>query len=66
MFSKNDLPVVSDEVARPGNIQQREYLQRIITEMKVNKNLDVKLLTKANYRGVSLTMVYTILINQIR
>ena len=36
MFSQDDLPVASDEIATPENIQQWKYLHRIIPEMKVD------------------------------
>ena len=48
MFSQDDLPVASDEIATPENIQQWKYLHRIIPEMKMCRNLDVKLLIAAN------------------
>ena len=48
MFSQDDLPVASDEIATPENIQQWKYLHRIIPEMKMGRNLDVKLLIAAN------------------
>ena len=48
MFSQDDLPVASDEIATPENIQQWKYLHRIIPEMKMDRNLDVKLLIGAN------------------
>ena len=48
MFSQDDLPVASDEIATPENIQQWKYLLRIIPEMKIDGNLGVKLLIGAN------------------
>ena len=48
MFSQDDLPVASDETATPENIQQWKYLHRIIPEMKMDRNLDVKLLIGTN------------------
>ena len=48
MFSQGDLPVASDEIATPENTQQWKYLHRIIPEMKIDRNLDVKLLVGAN------------------
>ena len=48
MFSQDDLPVASDEIATAENIQQWKYLHRIIPEMKMDRNLDVKLLIGAN------------------
>ena len=47
MFSQDDLPVASNEIATPENIQQWKYLHRIIQEMKMDRNLDVKLLIAA-------------------
>ena len=48
VFSQEDLPVASDEIATPENIQDWEYLHRIIPEINIDKNLDVKLLIGAN------------------
>ena len=48
MFSQDDLPVASDEIPTPENIQQWKYLHRIIPKMKMDRNLDVKLLIGAN------------------
>ena len=48
MFSQDDLPVASDEIATPENIQQWKYLHTIIPEMKMDKNLDIKLLIGPN------------------
>ena len=48
MFSQDDLPVASDEIGTPEDVQQWKYLHRIIPEMKMNRNLDVKLLIGAN------------------
>ena len=36
MFSQDDLPIASDEITTPENIQQWEYLHRIIPEMKMD------------------------------
>ena len=41
MFSQDDLPVASDEIATPENIQQWKYLHRIIPEMKMDR-IEVK------------------------
>ena len=48
MFSQDDLPVASDKIPTPENIYQWKYLHRIIPEMKMDRNLDVKLLICAN------------------
>ena len=48
MFSQDDLPVASDEVVTPENIQKCKYLHRITREMKIARNLDVKWLIGAN------------------
>ena len=48
MFSQDDLPVASDEVVTPENIQKCKYLHRITPEMKIDRNLDVKWLIGAN------------------
>ena len=48
MFSQDDLPVASDESPTPENIQQWKYLHRITPKMKMDRNLDVKLLIGAN------------------
>ena len=41
MFSQVDLPIASDEIATPENIQQWKYLHRIIPEMKMDR-IEVK------------------------
>ena len=48
MFSQDDLPVASVEIATPENIQQWKYLHRIVPEMRMDRNVDVKLLIGAN------------------
>ena len=48
MLSQGDLPVASDEITTPENIQQWKYLHRIIPEIKMDRNLDLKLLIGAN------------------
>ena len=48
MFSQDDLPLASDEIATPENIQQWKYLHTIIPEMKMDRNLDKKLLIGPN------------------
>ena len=48
MFSQDDLPVASDEIATSKNIQQWKYSHKIILQMKVDRNLDVKLLIGVN------------------
>ena len=48
MFSQDDLQISSDQTATPESIQQWKCLHRIIPEMKVDRNLDVKLLIGAN------------------
>ena len=41
MFSQVDLPIASNEIATPENIQQWKYLHRIIPEMKMDR-IEVK------------------------
>ena len=48
MFSQDDLPVASDETTTPENIHQWNYLHRITPEIKMDRNLHVKLLIAAN------------------
>ena len=45
LFSQDDLPVASDEIPTPENIQQWKYL---VPEMKLDRNLDIKLLIGSN------------------
>ena len=48
MVSQDDLPVASDEIVTPENIQKCKYLHIITPEMKIDRNLDVKQLIGAN------------------
>ena len=48
IFSQDDLLVASDEITTPENIQQWKYLDRIVLKMKMDRNLDVKLLIGAD------------------
>ena len=52
MLSQDDLPVEQDETFTPKNIQQWKYLHKIIPQIKMNRNSDIKLLIGANYLKV--------------
>ena len=48
VFSQDDLPAASDEIATADNIQKWEYLDKIIPKMKNFDGQDVQLLIGAN------------------